>query len=167
MTYAIDAHADPDAVHAAVRQGIRSADPPDVPPRDWQIVSLALRDADGAIVGGLHGATMWSWLMIDGRWVAEALRGQGLGRRLLLAAEELAPQFRHAWLTYERLSGCCRVPCDVRQKQRLDLRLGRALLPLLLNQLEVIDERDCLSCGLLSGHRSPRDIRPQANCDCQ
>ena len=66
MAYEIDAHADPEAVQAAVRQGIRSADPPDVPSRDWQVVSLALCDADGAIVGGLYGATMWSWLMIDG-----------------------------------------------------------------------------------------------------
>jgi hypothetical protein len=44
MAYEIDAHADPDAVKVAVRQGFRTADPPDVPPRDWQVVSLALRD---------------------------------------------------------------------------------------------------------------------------
>jgi GNAT superfamily N-acetyltransferase len=61
-----------------------------VPARNWQVVSLALRDFDGVIVGGLYGATMWSWLMIDGLWVTKALFGQGLGSRLLLAAEELA-----------------------------------------------------------------------------
>ena len=100
MTYEIDAHAAPDAVQAAVRQGIRAADPADVPSRDWQVVSLALRSSDAAIVGGLYGATMWSWLMIDGLWVAEALRGQGLGSRLLLAAEDLAVSrgCRGSWL---------------------------------------------------------------------
>jgi ribosomal protein S18 acetylase RimI-like enzyme len=71
-----------------------------VPLRDWQTVALALRDADSVIVGGLYGATMWSWLMIDGLWVADAFRGQGLGRRLLLAAEELAVRrgCRGSWL---------------------------------------------------------------------
>jgi hypothetical protein len=60
MAVEIDVHTDPYAVQTAVRQGIRTADPPDFPPRDWQVVSLALRDADGTVVGGLYGATMWS-----------------------------------------------------------------------------------------------------------
>lgn len=41
-------------------------DPADVPARDWGPICLALRDADGAILGRLYGATMWSWLIIDG-----------------------------------------------------------------------------------------------------
>ena len=90
MTYELDAEADLNTLPDAVRKGIREADPDDVRSRDWQTVSLALRDPDGAVVGGLYGATMWSWLMIDGLWVAAALRGQGLGRRLLLAGEEIA-----------------------------------------------------------------------------
>jgi hypothetical protein len=39
-----------------------------MPLRDWQGVSLALRDTD--VVGGLYGATMWSGLMIGGLWVS-------------------------------------------------------------------------------------------------
>jgi GNAT superfamily N-acetyltransferase len=77
-------------VPAAVRRGIREADPPDVGARDWQPLCLSLRDADGAIVGGVYGATMWGWLMIDGLWVAPELRGQGHGGRLLDRAEALA-----------------------------------------------------------------------------
>src|SRR5207237_10335246 len=42
---------------------------------------------DGMLAGGLYGATMWRWLLIDGLWVAEQLRGRGLGRKLLLASE--------------------------------------------------------------------------------
>lgn len=53
-------------------------------------MTLALRAPDGTLVGGLYGATMWGWLMVDGLWVAEALRGQGQGSRLLLAAEAKA-----------------------------------------------------------------------------
>ena len=82
--------ADVDSIHAEIRRGIRSADPPDVGARDWQPLGLALRSPDGAIVGGLYGATMWGWLMIDGLWVTEEIRGRGFGRRLMLAAEEIA-----------------------------------------------------------------------------
>lgn len=78
---------DADGIAEAVCGGIRAADPPDVGPRDWRPLTLALRTPDGALVGGLYGATMWGWLLIDGLWVAEALRGQGQGRRLLLAVE--------------------------------------------------------------------------------
>lgn len=79
-----------DAVAEAVRRGIREADPPAVGPRDWAPLCLALRDASGALAGGLYGATMWRWLLIDGLWVATPWRGQGLGRQLLGAAEAAA-----------------------------------------------------------------------------
>jgi ribosomal protein S18 acetylase RimI-like enzyme len=100
MDYELTEATDADAVAAAVRHGIRAADPPDVGPRDWRPLTLALRAPDGTLVGGLYGATMWGWLLVDGLWVAEALRGRGQGQRLLLAAEEAARArgCRGAWL---------------------------------------------------------------------
>ena len=86
MDYQLKEEADVEALQTAVRRGIRGADPPDVGARDWQPLGLALRAPDGALMGGLYGATMWGWLMVDGLWVAEELRGRSLGRRLLLAA---------------------------------------------------------------------------------
>jgi GNAT superfamily N-acetyltransferase len=96
----IEERGDGGDVPAEVRRGIREADPPDVGPRDWVPLCLSLRDAKGTLVGGVYGATMWGWLAIDGLWVATALRGEGLGRRLLLAAEEVASArgCRGAWL---------------------------------------------------------------------
>ena len=47
------------------------------------------------IVAGLFAYTLWNWLEIRHLWVAEPLRHQGLGRRLMLAAEREA-----------RLRGC-------------------------------------------------------------
>ena len=79
-----------DEVFATVRRGIREADPPSIGTRDWMPLCLSLRDAAGVIVGGVYGATMWRWLLIDGLWVGEPLRGQGHGRRLLRAAESTA-----------------------------------------------------------------------------
>jgi GNAT superfamily N-acetyltransferase len=90
MTYQLDPNADWTVLSDTVRKGIRESDPADVGARDWQTISLALRDSQGAVVAGLYGATMWSWLMIDGLWVAPERRRQGLGQRLLLASEEVA-----------------------------------------------------------------------------
>ena len=100
MNYHIDERVDAESLPAEVRMGIREADPPDVGGRDWLPLAMALRDESGAMVGGLYGATMWKWLMIDGLWVAPSLRGRGLGRRLLAAAEEtaLARGCRGSWL---------------------------------------------------------------------
>ena len=90
MSYEIDDKADASTLPAEVRRGIAQADPRDVGRRDWQPITLALREQGGGVAGGLYGATMWSWLMIDGLWVSGDLRGQGFGRRLLLAAEAIA-----------------------------------------------------------------------------
>jgi GNAT superfamily N-acetyltransferase len=95
-------HEHADEIRAAVRQGLRDADPADLPPRqrDHQPLYLSLRDAGNGMIGGLYGMTLWSWLMIDGLWVAEAHRGRGLGSRLLLEAEAHAVQrgCRGSWL---------------------------------------------------------------------
>jgi ribosomal protein S18 acetylase RimI-like enzyme len=100
MDYRLHEETDGTALPAAVRQGIRQADPPDVGSRDYQTLAVSLRDAEDAIVGGVYGATMWGWLMIDGLWVDTALRGRGLGRRLLLHGEAVAAErgCRGAWL---------------------------------------------------------------------
>ena len=90
MNYKLDANADWNVLPPVVRKGISQADPEGLHPRDWQTVALSLSDSQGKVVAGLYGATMWSWLMIDGLWVAPEQRGQGLGRRLLLASEEIA-----------------------------------------------------------------------------
>ncbi len=90
-------------IQAAVRQGLRDADPAELPPRqrDYQPLYLGLRDCDNAIIGGLYGMIMWSWLMIDGLWVSEVHRGKGLGNRLLSEAEAHAIQHgcRGVWLS--------------------------------------------------------------------
>ncbi len=87
MNYHLDEQPDVDSLSATVRKGIAANDPPDVGLRDWQPLHMALRDDAGTVVGGVYGATMWRWLMVDGLWVSPTLREQGLGRRLLLAAE--------------------------------------------------------------------------------
>jgi GNAT superfamily N-acetyltransferase len=61
---------------------------------------LALRDEQGAIAGGLIGELLWEWLQIKILSVAEGLRGQGWGRRLVAQAERLAVEggCHHAWV---------------------------------------------------------------------
>lgn len=89
-------------IQAVVRQGLRNADPIELPPRelDYRPLYLSLRDSNNEIIGGLYGMTMWSWLMIDGLWVVQAYRGRGLGSQLLSEAEAHAVQrgCRGAWL---------------------------------------------------------------------
>ena len=53
-------------------------------------VCLALRDGDGASVGGLWGVVSYDWLFIELLFVPETLRGQGLGAALVGQAEALA-----------------------------------------------------------------------------
>lgn len=66
----------------------------------YQQLTLLLRGADGAVVGGLLGATYWGWLHVDILWIAEGLRNHGHGRALLAAAEQEAVRrgCRHAHL---------------------------------------------------------------------
>jgi ribosomal protein S18 acetylase RimI-like enzyme len=76
--------------------------------------AILLRDETGQVQGGIDGHIMWKRLFIKTAWVAAPLRGQGIGTKLMLAAEREA-RARHCrclWLTalgdhachfYERL----------------------------------------------------------------
>lgn len=49
-----------------------------------------VRDAGGAMVGGLFGATYLGWLNVQALWLPDELRGKGHGRALMALAEEEA-----------------------------------------------------------------------------
>jgi GNAT superfamily N-acetyltransferase len=59
-------------------------------PYDRRPLHVFLRDADARTIGGLTGLTNWEWLYIDCFWLPEHKRGEGLGGRLLAAAEDEA-----------------------------------------------------------------------------
>jgi GNAT superfamily N-acetyltransferase len=50
----------------------------------------AVRDAAGEVAGGIIAGTRWKWLEVATLWLREDIRGRGLGRALLLDAEEAA-----------------------------------------------------------------------------
>ena len=51
---------------------------------------IAVRDAEGAVKGGVVGATYLGWLSIQVLTLDESLRGQGHGTRMLRLAEDEA-----------------------------------------------------------------------------
>ena len=63
--------------------------------------AIFLRDDLGQIQGGVDGHVMWHRLFVKTLWIPETLRHQGLGTRLMHAAEEEAKarQCKSVWLT--------------------------------------------------------------------
>lgn len=59
-------------------------------PRDRRPLAITIRDEAGAVIGGLWGLTAWHWLYIENLAVPPALRGGGLGTRILAMAEREA-----------------------------------------------------------------------------
>lgn len=79
---------------AAVRQGLRNynlAQVPQLASAPSHEFALVVRK-DGEIVGGALAELDWDWLYIDTLWVSDALRGQGYGQQIMLAAESYAAQ---------------------------------------------------------------------------
>jgi GNAT superfamily N-acetyltransferase len=57
---------------------------------DWHPVNFFLKSPRGEWLGGLMGFVWGGWLHVKILWVAEAVRGQGHGTRLMDAAEGFA-----------------------------------------------------------------------------
>ena len=57
---------------------------------DSEPLSVVARGSAGEILGGVAGRTIYDHFLIEVVWVAESMRGEGLGRRLMLQAEERA-----------------------------------------------------------------------------
>lgn len=51
-----------------------------------------IRDAQGQILGGCNGDNLYGCLYVGQLWVAESLRGQGYGTKLMHAAEQYAKE---------------------------------------------------------------------------
>ena len=93
-------------------------------PRDWRPLAVTVRDpATGAAVGGLLGRTSLGLFYLDLFYLPAALRGQGIGSRILRLAEDeairrgccvatlvtvnfQAPEFyaRHGWEEFGRIA---------------------------------------------------------------
>ena len=58
-------------------------------PADARKLAVLARNGP-EIIGGLIGITHWNWLNIYYLWVDKSIRHQGLGRRLVVAAEKEA-----------------------------------------------------------------------------
>jgi GNAT superfamily N-acetyltransferase len=58
--------------------------------KQLEFFAFYVRDENGRIVGGCAGDNMYGGLFVGQLWVAEELRGQGYGTRLMAEAEKLA-----------------------------------------------------------------------------
>ncbi len=69
-------------------------------------LNVVFKNANENVISGLSGFTNWGWLYIRLLWVSEEHRGQKLGSKLILAAEEEAKK-----------RNCCGVWVDTFSKE--------------------------------------------------
>ena len=83
-----------------VQEGLREFNRRYAPDDGHGPLTVFLRDADHAVVGGLLGGTYWGWLHVDILWLREDVRHAGHGQAMLQMAEQEAVRrgCRHAHL---------------------------------------------------------------------
>ena len=70
--------------------GLRSFNVQFLNPERFSSLGVFFKDNDGVMVGGLLAEVKANWLCIDFLWVSEKARNEGLGRKLMCAAEQEA-----------------------------------------------------------------------------
>jgi len=82
-------HAGPEDT-AVIRDGLARFNVAATQHTYYSPLAIFLRDDRGAVLGGALGDVWGGWLDLTFLWVAEPLRGNGYGERLLRAAEDEA-----------------------------------------------------------------------------
>ena len=59
-----------------------------VGPDNHELLNIVEYDDSGNVIAGILGGTYWGWMHIDILWVDEKFRKQGIGSKLLQAAED-------------------------------------------------------------------------------
>lgn len=93
-----------DAVQQAILVPLRAYNTSKAGTSKGRPLVVTVRDAAGAVVGGLWGSTSYDWLFTELLAVPETLRGRGIGRELMTMAhdEAIVRGCRGAWLdTFE------------------------------------------------------------------
>lgn len=107
-----------ESVHKTVLESLIAFNDAKVGESGYRPIAFAIEDERGQTVGGLSGATAYSWLFVELLFVPESVRGQGVGTRLiqLAEAEAVARGCHSVWLDtfefqargfYERLGYTC------------------------------------------------------------
>ena len=79
-----------DAIRDAILTPLVAHNESMVGPTERHTVAIVVRDDTGVVVGGLWGLTGFRWLFVQYLAVPPAMKGQGRGRALMLAAEDEA-----------------------------------------------------------------------------
>ncbi|MWV44314.1 GNAT family N-acetyltransferase [Paenibacillus sp. HJL G12] len=74
----------------AVRNKLIEFNSRHVPNGYYEEIHLCVKDDEGEMMAGLNSTICWNWMEIDILWVDDNHRGQGLGKRLLEEAEQMA-----------------------------------------------------------------------------
>ncbi len=81
-----------DNVTQALTAGVREFNASVMGHADSKPLTVIARDPDGQVIAGVSGRTIYGHYLIEVVWVAESMRGVGLGTRLMNEAEQRARQ---------------------------------------------------------------------------
>lgn len=91
-----------------ISKGIQSFNQKHIPDEvvfepDTKFAAFA-KDANGKVVGGIRAVAFWNYCILELLWLSDEIRGQGVGSKLMDAAENFAKEKGFAYMRTETLS---------------------------------------------------------------